>query len=64
MSELRNKAQVTPYIILGIVILGLVIAYFAINPLKLGKTSETESQFVPVQNYIQDCITSVFNDAV
>jgi len=64
LSELRNKAQVTPYIILGIVILGLVIAYFAINPLKLGKTSETESQFVPVQNYIQDCITSVFNDAV
>ena len=64
MSELKNKAQVTPYIILGIVILGLVVAYFAINPLQLGKTSELESQFIPVDTYIKDCIKSVFNDAV
>ena len=64
MSGLKNKAQVTPYIILGIVIFGLVIAFFVINPLKLGETSEVESQFAPVDTYIKDCISLVFNDAV
>ena len=63
MLELRNKSQVTVYIILGIVIIGVIVALIMFKPFTKETTPEQE-QFQPIEAYIKDCISSVFTDAV
>ena len=64
MLELKNKSQVTAFVIIGILVIGVVIVLLTLKPFSQDLPSEKQAQFQAIDVYIKDCISSVFTDAV
>jgi hypothetical protein len=64
LLELKNKSQVTAFVIIGILVIGVVIVLLTLKPFSQDLPSEKQAQFQAIDVYIKDCISSVFTDAV
>ncbi len=64
---MRKRAQTTPFIIVGIVILAVVILLFYLRgQFFLGPvtTSSLQDRFVPIENHIKECLQDISDEPI